>query len=111
MFKQARLILASRSPPRGKSAKFLGVFLSFESIKQNADGRGSLSTLHREYGALLSLRHNDLLAFILRPSLSVSPQVASKDLRETMDAYKVNEPQAAAILKSLNTAGFSLIQG
>lgn len=87
------------------------MFLSFESIKENADRRGSLSTLHREYGALLSLRHNDLLTFILRPSLSVAPQVAPKELRETMDAYKVNEPQAAAILKSLNTAGFSLIQG
>ena len=90
---------------------FRWVFLSFGSIKQNADRPGSLSTLHREYGALLSLQHNDLLSFILKPSLSVAPQVASKELRETMDAYKVNEPQAAAILKSLNTTGFSLIQG
>lgn len=28
-----------------------------------------------------------------------------------MDEFKVNEPQATAILKAINTEGFSLIQG
>ncbi|KAF8798795.1 hypothetical protein BYT27DRAFT_6878132 [Phlegmacium glaucopus] len=71
----------------------------------------SLSTLHREYAALLSLQYNDLCDFILRPSLPKAPEVDAKDLKYTMDEFKVNEPQATAILKAMNTEGFSLIQG
>ena len=70
-----------------------------------------MSTLHREYAALLSLQYNDLCDFILRPSLLKAPGVDAKDLRYTMDEFKVNEPQATAILKAINTEGFSLIQG
>jgi senataxin len=70
-----------------------------------------LSTLHREYAALISLQYNDLCDFILRPSLPKAPEVDAKDLRYTMDEFKVNEPQATAILKAINTEGFSLIQG
>ncbi|KDR82678.1 hypothetical protein GALMADRAFT_220668 [Galerina marginata CBS 339.88] len=71
----------------------------------------SLSTLHREYAALVSLQYNDICNFILRPLLPSASEVDSKDLRETMEAYKLNEPQAMAILKTMNMQGFALIQG
>lgn len=71
----------------------------------------SLSTLHREYGALVSLQYNDVCEFILRPSLPIAPAVNKRDVEETMKKYKLNEPQATAILKALKTEGFSLIQG
>ncbi|KAF8158282.1 SEN1 N terminal-domain-containing protein [Crassisporium funariophilum] len=71
----------------------------------------SLSTLHREYAALMSLQYNDICDFILRPSLPIAAEVDAKVLKDTMDIYKINEPQATAILKALDTSGFSLIQG
>ncbi|KAF9013411.1 SEN1 N terminal-domain-containing protein [Cyathus striatus] len=49
----------------------------------------SLSTLHREYGALKN----------------------QTELQQVMSTYMVNEPQAEAILNSLDTKGFALIQG
>ncbi|KAF9485837.1 hypothetical protein BDN70DRAFT_870734 [Pholiota conissans] len=71
----------------------------------------SLSTLHREYAALMSLKYNDICPFIMQPKLQKAPDVVSRDLQETMNAYRVNEPQATAILKAMETNGFSLIQG
>lgn len=71
----------------------------------------SLSTLHREYGALVSLQYNDICGFILQPSLPIPPTVNKRDVEETMQKFKLNEPQATAILKALKTQGFSLIQG
>ncbi|KAF9561362.1 hypothetical protein CPC08DRAFT_750035 [Agrocybe pediades] len=71
----------------------------------------SLSTLHREYAALVSLQYNDICDFILQPMLTKTTAVDRKDLKETMDNYGLNEPQASAILKSMKTEGFSLIQG
>lgn len=71
----------------------------------------SLTTLHREYAALMGLPYFDLVDMILRPELP-KPQTASADeVRQTMAAYKLNEPQAKAILTSMNTDGFVLIQG
>lgn len=72
----------------------------------------SLSTLHREYGALMSLPHYDYCDVILRPRLEAKVnKVNPKELQRTMTAYSVNEPQAAAIISSMETEGFSLIQG
>lgn len=71
----------------------------------------SLSTLHREFAALVSLQYNELCNFILKPYLPKGIEPESKDIRATMDAYKVNEPQAIAILQALKTDGFTLIQG
>lgn len=71
----------------------------------------SLSTVQREFGALVGLAYYDLFPSVMdpprRPICSVSP----KDVSETMETYGVNEPQARAICGSLRTTGFSLIQG
>jgi senataxin len=71
----------------------------------------SLSTLHREYGALLALQHYDCVDFILKPQLPKPPRLDHKELEVAMTKYNVNEPQARAIVSALRTDGFSLIQG
>ncbi|CAA7261403.1 unnamed protein product [Cyclocybe aegerita] len=71
----------------------------------------SLSTLHREYAALISLPHSSQLDFILKPSLPRVPDPDARYVRETMTTLKVNEPQAIAILKATINEGFTLIQG
>ncbi|KAH8104550.1 SEN1 N terminal-domain-containing protein [Cristinia sonorae] len=71
----------------------------------------SLTTLHREYAALMGLPYYDLCKYILRPELAHKPSIGSEEVRQTMSAYKLNEPQAKAVLNSMNTDGFSLIQG
>ncbi|KAG2155818.1 SEN1 N terminal-domain-containing protein [Suillus bovinus] len=71
----------------------------------------SLSTLHREYGALVALPHYDLFQMILTPKLPVMPPLEQREVQDTMSAYNVNEPQARAIIGSLKIDGFALIQG
>ncbi|KAG1742367.1 SEN1 N terminal-domain-containing protein [Suillus paluster] len=71
----------------------------------------SLSTLHREYGALVALPHYDLFQMILTPKLSATPPIEQREVQHTMSAYNVNEPQARAIIGSLKADGFALIQG
>ncbi|THH27997.1 hypothetical protein EUX98_g6198 [Antrodiella citrinella] len=71
----------------------------------------SLTTLHREYAALMGLPYYDLFDTILRPDLRKKTSVSPEELRQTMSLYKLNEPQAKAILSSMVTDGFSLIQG
>ena len=73
--------------------------------------QSSLSTIIREYGALMALPHYDLLDSILRTELPRPGKVDSDEIHKVMKAYNVNEPQANAILKSLDTEGFALIQG
>lgn len=73
--------------------------------------RISLSTIIREYAALMALPHYDLLDSILHSQLPRPGNVASDEVHKVMKAYNVNEPQANAILKSLSTEGFALIQG
>jgi senataxin len=70
-----------------------------------------LSTLHREYAALVALPYYDLYEKILRPQLSPIPVINPNDINKTMSIYNVNKPQAVAILGSLQTDGFALIQG
>ncbi|KAI5986161.1 SEN1 N terminal-domain-containing protein [Pisolithus albus] len=71
----------------------------------------SLSTLHREYAALMGLPYYDLFSTVMQPRLSGQPQLDRREVQETMSNYRVNEPQARAILSSLRTEGFALIQG
>ncbi|KAI0632099.1 SEN1 N terminal-domain-containing protein [Trametes polyzona] len=71
----------------------------------------SLSTLIREYAAMMALPHYDLLDSVLRTELPRPSKVDSAEVQRVMSTYKVNEPQANAILKSLATEGFALIQG
>ncbi|KAI0761963.1 SEN1 N terminal-domain-containing protein [Trametes elegans] len=71
----------------------------------------SLSTLIREYAALMALPHYDLLDSVLRTELPRPAKIDSAEVQNVMKTYSVNEPQANAILKSLATEGFALIQG
>ncbi|KAK0201742.1 SEN1 N terminal-domain-containing protein [Desarmillaria ectypa] len=71
----------------------------------------SLSTIHREYSALVTLPYYDNVDTILRPQLAPPPSVDPKDIQRTMQTYRVNEPQAIAIESALKTEGFVLIQG
>lgn len=70
----------------------------------------SLSTLHREYSALVALPYYDLADVILNPKL-VKVAIDKREVRASMEKYGVNEPQAGAIVGAMNTEGFSLIQG
>jgi len=70
----------------------------------------SLSTLHREYAALVALPYYDLADVILNPKL-VKAAIDKREVRVSMEKYGVNEPQAGAIVGAMNTEGFSLIQG
>ena len=70
----------------------------------------SLSTLHREYAALVALPYYDLADVIFSPKL-VKASIDKREVRASMEKYGVNEPQAGAIVAAINTEGFSLIQG
>ena len=48
---------------------------------------------------------------ILRPRLLPIPSVNRQDISRTMARHKLNEPQAVAILGSMQVDGFALIQG
>ncbi|KAH8114513.1 SEN1 N terminal-domain-containing protein [Phellopilus nigrolimitatus] len=71
----------------------------------------SLSTLHREFAALMALPYYDMADIILRPRLTDPVIASSDDIQQAIDAYQVNKPQAKAIISSMRTKGFSLIQG
>ncbi|TFY69567.1 hypothetical protein EVJ58_g358 [Rhodofomes roseus] len=71
----------------------------------------SLTTLYREYAALMSLPYYDLSQAILRARLNKPTTADSKEVQRMMATYHVNEPQARAILYSLTADGFALIQG
>lgn len=71
----------------------------------------SLSTLHREYAALMALDYYDYRDTILRPRLSKPVDVDESKIDETVAKYNVNRPQAIAICSALDTQGFVLIQG
>ena len=71
----------------------------------------SLTTLHREYAALMGLPYYDLCETIIKADLSRPAAVNPQDVKQTMSVYSLNEPQARAITSALRTDGFSLIQG
>ena len=53
----------------------------------------------------------DLYDTILQPRLSKQNVTDQQEIRQTMTKYNLNEPQAKAVLSSIKTNGFSLIQG
>lgn len=59
----------------------------------------------------MALPHYDLLDSVLHAQLSQPSRTDSGEVQKVMTTYKVNEPQANAIIKSLATEGFALIQG
>lgn len=59
----------------------------------------------------MALPHYDLLDSILHTQLSKPGKIGTEEVHRVMKAYNVNEPQANAVLKSLSTEGFALIQG
>ncbi|KAF7973741.1 hypothetical protein HWV62_14318 [Athelia sp. TMB] len=69
------------------------------------------STLHREYAALMAAPYFDSFDNILQPRLTPIPSINRQDISRTMARYKLNEPQAVAILGSMQVDGFALIQG
>ncbi|KAI0031389.1 SEN1 N terminal-domain-containing protein [Vararia minispora EC-137] len=71
----------------------------------------SLATVHREYAALVALEFYDYCDFILNPRLSQPPRIEESQVQNMMKKYRVNVPQARAIVSSLQSTGFSLIQG
>ncbi|SJX63016.1 related to SEN1 protein [Sporisorium reilianum f. sp. reilianum] len=71
----------------------------------------SLTTLHREFAALMAAPYYDLFSDIIRGRLAPKVTLTGDEVRKAMQGYQVNEPQARAILGSLATEGFSLIQG
>ncbi|KAJ3847326.1 SEN1 N terminal-domain-containing protein [Lentinula lateritia] len=71
----------------------------------------SLSTLHREYAALIAAEYYDFADHILRPYLALPLGVDTKEINKMMSKFKVNEPQAKAIVSALKSDGFVLIQG
>ncbi len=59
----------------------------------------------------MSIQYNEICNFIFNPILPKASDPEAREVRETMEAHKVNQPQAIAILKAMKTDGFTLIQG
>jgi len=57
------------------------------------------------------LPYYDLFESIMRPRPTKLPDFPQSRIRQAMESYRVNEPQAAAIIGSLDSEGFALIQG
>lgn len=100
-------------PPIGAMWKVAKVFryVCFSSPSDDLLTPVSLTTLHREYAALMALPYYDFCNTILQPVLSKRPVTDTSEINRTMTSYKLNEPQAKAVLSSLQTDEFSLIQG
>ncbi|GJJ15585.1 hypothetical protein Clacol_009863 [Clathrus columnatus] len=71
----------------------------------------SLSTVSREFAALKGLPYYDFYSEILNPRLAKIPEFPLHEIQKAKNAYRVNEPQAIAILSAMKTEGFTLIQG
>jgi senataxin len=67
--------------------------------------------MNREYAALKALSFYDLFNDILFGKVAISTRPSLLEIKRTMEAQGVNEPQAVSILNSLSSNGFSLIQG
>jgi senataxin len=67
--------------------------------------------MNREFAALKALSFYDLFNDILFGKVANSTRPSLLEIKRTMEAQGVNEPQAVSILNSLSSTGFSLIQG
>lgn len=71
----------------------------------------SLTTLEREYGALMALPYYDLAEEIIRAKPSPLLEYSDDQLRTIISTYDVNAAQAKAVKSALDNDAFSLIQG
>lgn len=71
----------------------------------------ALNTVNREFAALLTLPYYDLVREIMQAKVSSRFRPSSAEVAKLRETYGVNEPQAEAILGSLQGQGFSLVQG
>ncbi|KAG0197395.1 DEAD-box type RNA helicase [Mortierella sp. GBA30] len=72
----------------------------------------NLTTTHREYAALIAMQYYELCDDILDPPNTPPPKISLNHVQNVMDVYKVNTPQAQAIVGAVEKPkGFTLIQG
>ncbi|KAG8858629.1 DEAD-box type RNA helicase [Serendipita sp. 411] len=71
----------------------------------------SLSTIHREYTALMGMGTYECAEAVFRAQINSPLAPSDPDIRHAMEMHRLNYPQARAILSSMRTRGFSLIQG
>ncbi|KAF9435487.1 DEAD-box type RNA helicase [Entomortierella beljakovae] len=72
----------------------------------------NLTTTHREYAALAGIRYFELCSDILNPPDDVIRKPSLSNVQKIMDTFKVNTPQAHAIVGAIDRPkGFTLIQG
>lgn len=90
---------------------FSCVVVSKLAVEQLLRCAHRLSTTHREYAALMAMPYLSMTADILEPDLAAAKHSDPSHIKKVMQAHRVNEPQAQAILGVLETRGFSLIQG
>lgn len=70
--------------------------------------------MHREWASLKGMPYYDsILPAVLQGQSHPIVEASRHDVRDAMDAYAVNEPQARAILGAMSrkASGFVLIQG
>jgi senataxin len=71
----------------------------------------SMTTLEREYGALVGLMYYDLCDYILKAEPSHLLNYNDKQLEPFMTTYNLNKAQAKAVKSALDSDAFTLIQG
>jgi senataxin len=71
----------------------------------------SMTTLEREYGALVGLMYYDLCDYILKAQPSHLLNYNDKQLEPFMTTYNLNRAQAKAVKSALDNDAFTLIQG
>jgi senataxin len=85
------------------------------SLNPNGVVRGikvqSMTTLEREYGALVGLKYYDLCDWILKAKPSELLSYNDKHLDPLISTYKLNKAQAKAVKSAMDNDAFTLIQG
>lgn len=71
----------------------------------------NMATIEREYAALKSLQHYELMDEILKAEPSPILQYGQEKISNYMENYQLNHGQALAVLGAHDNDGFTLIQG
>ncbi|KAK9478537.1 SEN1 N terminal-domain-containing protein, partial [Lipomyces japonicus] len=71
----------------------------------------SMTTIEREYSSLQGLPYYDLCDSILEAKPAKNIRSETSKVRKAQATYKVNAPQAGAIIAAMESQGFTLIQG
>lgn len=101
----AELSLRVEDPPINLRA-YLTMTQEFHALKAT-----SMTTIEREYCSLKGLPYYDLQSDVLNALPSSGEKPSSARIEKTVNNYNVNVSQAKAIISSLSSPGFSLIQG